>query len=89
MIINTARGELIDEAALVAALASGHIAGAGLDVFASEPAGADNPLFAFPQVVAAPHIAWLTPETLQRSVAAARENCRRLAAGEPLLNQVV
>ncbi|HEY2662441.1 MAG TPA: NAD(P)-dependent oxidoreductase [Caulobacteraceae bacterium] len=89
VIVNTARGELIDEAALAAALASGHIAGAGLDVFCVEPAGADNPLFAFPQVVVAPHIAWLTPETLQRSVAVARENCGRLAAGEALLHQVV
>ena len=89
VIVNTARGELIDEAALVAALRSGHIAGAGLDVFAAEPADPDNPLFALPQVVVAPHLAWLTPETLARSVAVARENCRRLAAGEPLLHQVV
>ncbi|QUD87651.1 2-hydroxyacid dehydrogenase [Phenylobacterium montanum] len=89
MIVNTARGELIDETALAAAIRSGHIAGAGLDVFAAEPAGADNPLFALPQVVVAPHIAWLTPETLKRSIAIARENCRRLAAGEALVNRVV
>ncbi len=89
VIVNTARGELIDETALAAALASGHIAGAGLDVFAAEPAGADNPLFAFPQVVAAPHIAWLTPETLGRSIAVARENCRRLREGEALLHRVI
>ena len=89
IIVNTARGELIDEAALVAAIKSGHIAGAGLDVFQTEPTPPDNPLFALPQVVLAPHIAWLTPETLERSIAVARDNCRRLAAGELLVNRVV
>lgn len=89
VLINTARGELVDEAALARALASGRLRGAGLDVFAGEPIGADHPLLAFPQVVASPHAAWLTPETLQRSLVAARENCRRLAVGEPLLNRVV
>ncbi|HEY2051302.1 MAG TPA: NAD(P)-dependent oxidoreductase, partial [Caulobacteraceae bacterium] len=89
VLINTARGELVDEAALAQALASGRLRGAGLDVFAGEPIGADHPLLAFPQVIASPHAAWLTPETLQRSLVAAKENCRRLAAGEPLLNQVV
>lgn len=88
VLINTARGELVDEAALARALVSGRLRGAGLDVFAGEPIGADHPLLAFPQVVASPHAAWLTPETLQRSLVAARENCRRLAAGEPLLNRV-
>jgi len=89
VLINTARGELVDEVALAAALGSGHLRGAGLDVFAAEPAPADNPLFALPQVVAAPHVAWLTPETLARSLVVARENCRRLAANESLLHQVV
>nr|WP_207791379.1 NAD(P)-dependent oxidoreductase [Sphingosinicella soli] len=89
ILINTARGELVDEAALADALRAGHLRGAGLDVFAAEPAGADNPLFALPQVVLSPHIAWLTPETLGRCLAIAQENVRRLAAGEPLLNRVV
>jgi phosphoglycerate dehydrogenase-like enzyme len=88
ILINTARGELVDEAALAGALASGRLRGAGLDVFAGEPIGAAHPLLAFPQVLASPHAAWLTPETLQRSLVAARENCRRLEAGEPLLNRV-
>ena len=89
ILINTARGGLVDEGALAQALASGRLRGAGLDVFAGEPARADNPLLAFPQVVAAPHIAWLTPETLTRSLTVARENCLRLDMGEPLIHRVV
>lgn len=89
ILINTARGELVDEAALADALRSGRLRGAGLDVFAGEPIGADHPLLAFPQVVASPHAAWLTQETLARSLDAAMENCRRLAAGAPLLDRVV
>ncbi len=89
ILVNTARGELVDEARLVQALASAHLRGAGLDVFAAEPVLADNPLLGLPSVVLAPHIAWLTPETLVRSLEVAHENCRRLSAGEPLLHQVV
>lgn len=89
ILINTARGGLVDEAALVEALASGRLGGAGLDVFGQEPVDPANPLLRLPNVVVAPHMAWLTPETLERSLAAAFENCRRLQAGEPLLNQVV
>lgn len=89
VLVNTARGELVDEARLVTALGSGHLRGAGLDVFAAEPVPAGSALLALPNVVLAPHIAWLTPETLVRSLEVARENCRRLAAGEPLLHQVV
>jgi len=89
ILINTARGELVDEAALADALSRGALRGAGLDVFANEPSGADNALFALPNVVLSPHQAWLTPETLARSLAVAHENCRRLAAGEPLLHRVV
>ncbi len=88
VLVNTARGGLVDEAALVAALCEGRLRAAGLDVFAREPAGADNPLFALDRVVVAPHVAWLTPETLERSLAVAIENCRRLREGEPLLNRV-
>jgi phosphoglycerate dehydrogenase-like enzyme len=88
VLVNTARGGLIDEAALVAALASGRIRAAGLDVFALEPVDADNPLLRLDNVVLTPHVAWLTAETWQRSLAVAVENCRRLAAGQPLLHQV-
>ncbi|QCB55322.1 hydroxyacid dehydrogenase [Sphingopyxis sp. PAMC25046] len=89
VLVNTARGELVDEARLVDALTSGHLHGAGLDVFAEEPLPRGNPLLGLPNAVLAPHIAWLTPETLVRSLTVAHENCRRLAAGEPFLHQVV
>lgn len=88
ILVNTARGGLVDEAGLLAALESGHLAAAGLDVFGEEPLPAGHPLLALPNVVCAPHLAWLTQETLERSIAAAMENVRRLAAGEPLLNRV-
>ena len=89
VLVNTARGELVDQARLVEALTSGHLRGAGLDVFAEEPLPRGNPLLGLPGVVLAPHIAWLTPETLVRSLTVAHENCRRFAAGETLLHQVV
>ena len=89
VVVNVARGGLIDEAALHAALVSGKISAAGLDVHGTEPAIADNPLFKLPQVAVTPHVAWLTRETLQRSIAVAVENCHRLAGGDDLLHRVV
>jgi phosphoglycerate dehydrogenase-like enzyme len=89
VLVNTARGPLVDEAALVAALKSGHLRGAGLDVFAREPVSPHDPLLDLPNVVVTPHLAWLTTETLHRSLSVIAENCRRLAAGEPLLHRVV
>jgi phosphoglycerate dehydrogenase-like enzyme len=88
VLVNTARGGLVDEAALIAALCSGHLRAAGLDVFADEPAPASNPLFSLDNVIVAPHVAWLTPETLGRSIHIAMENCRLLRDGEALLNRV-
>ncbi|HEY3077992.1 MAG TPA: 2-hydroxyacid dehydrogenase [Burkholderiales bacterium] len=88
ILVNTARGGLVDEAALLEALRSGHLAATGLDVFAEEPLRADHPLLALPNVVCAPHLAWLTQETLERSITAAMENVRRLADGRALLNRV-
>ena len=87
--VNAARGGLVDEAALVEALSSGHIRAAGLDVFATEPVGPDNPLLRMENVVLAPHVAWLTTETLELSIGVAVENCRRLRAGGELLHRVV
>lgn len=89
ILVNTARGALVDEAALVDALGSGHLGAAGLDVFEEEPLPPDSPLLSFDNVAVTPHVAWLTQETLERSLGVAAENCRRLGAGEPLLHRVV
>ncbi len=89
ILINTARGGLVDESALLSALRSGTIAAAGLDVFEAEPTPPDNPLFDLENVVVSPHVAWLTRETLDRSIEVAAENCRRLTAGEDLIHRVV
>ncbi len=88
VLINGARGGLVDEAALVAALRDGRLSAAGLDVYAVEPVAADNPLLALDNVVLSPHIAWLTPETLNRSLEIAVENTRRIRDGEDLLHRV-
>ena len=89
VLVNTARGSLVDEAALARALSSGRLRAAGLDVFAREPVPADNPLLGLDNVALAPHVAWLTMDTIERSLEVALDNCRRLATGEPLRNQVV
>ncbi len=88
ILVNTARGGLVDEAALVDALAGGHLGGAGLDVFAEEPANADNPLFKLPNVSVSPHVAWLTLETWQRSIAVALHNTRAVRDGSALVHRV-
>jgi phosphoglycerate dehydrogenase-like enzyme len=89
VLINTARGGLVDQAALTEALSSGHLAAAGLDVFEAEPPDFSAPLFRLPNLVLSPHVAWLTTGTFDRSFVVAAENCRRVAAGEPLLHRVV
>ena len=79
----------MDEAALIEALRHGPLGAAALDTFQEEPSPRDNPLFRLENVVVMPHVAWLTTETLDRSMAVAVENCRRLDSGNPLLHQVV
>lgn len=88
VLVNTARGGLVDQAALVTALRTGRLAAAGLDVFADEPTRPDDPILACERVVLTPHVAWLTAETLARCLDRAVENCRRLHAGEELADRV-
>jgi D-3-phosphoglycerate dehydrogenase len=66
IIVNTARGGIVDETALIAALSTGKVAAAGLDVFEDEPPAADNPLMAFDQVILSPHIAGVTEGAAER-----------------------
>jgi phosphoglycerate dehydrogenase-like enzyme len=88
VIINVARGGIIDEAALVEALQSGRIRGAGLDVFPQEPVDPDHPLLRLPNVVATPHVAGVTFGTSYRRAQAVVANVERVAQGLPLLYQV-
>ncbi len=84
-LINVARGALVDEAALIEALAEGEIAGAGLDVFGQEPPDLDSAIFSLPNVIATPHISGGTDGTSRKRAGAAAENVDRIAAGlEPL-----
>jgi phosphoglycerate dehydrogenase-like enzyme len=89
VLVNTARGGLVDEPALYKALVDGQLRAAGLDVFAEEPVPADNPLLALDNVAVAPHLAWLTPETFTRSIDIAVHNSLALGAGTDFLHRVV
>jgi len=84
-LINVARGALVDEQALIRHLQRGGLAGAGLDVFESEPPDPANPLLHMPNVVATPHTSGLSYATSRRRAACASENIERIAMGlEPL-----
>ena len=89
IIINTSRGSVIDEKALCRALEQGRIAGAGLDVFETEPFRTENPLAAMPNVVLTPHIAAGTRDALKTKMRALFKNIQRFFNGEDLENQVV
>jgi D-3-phosphoglycerate dehydrogenase len=79
LLVNTARGALVDEAAMIDALKSGHIRHAGLDVFNVEPLPADHALTRLPNVTLSAHSAFRTPEASENLIAAAWEHCRRIA----------
>jgi len=83
-IINTARGGLIDEAALLEAIQSGHLAGAGLDTFATEPPGSNHPFWAEPRIVATPHIAGVTKQANARVGIAAVRGIIQFLGGESI-----
>ncbi|MFK7733878.1 MAG: 2-hydroxyacid dehydrogenase [Pseudomonadales bacterium] len=89
ILINTARGALVDETALFSALESGALGGAGLDVFAEEPIVANNPLLALNNVSVAPHVAWLTNETFARSIDIAVHNSLCISSSQQMKHRVV
>jgi D-3-phosphoglycerate dehydrogenase len=80
ILVNTARGAMVDEDAMIEALKSGHIRHAGLDVFNIEPLPADHPLTRLPNVTLSAHSAFRTPEASENLIDAAWEHCRRIAA---------
>jgi phosphoglycerate dehydrogenase-like enzyme len=86
-LVNVARGEIVDEAALTAALQGGRLAGAGLDVYEVEPLPSDSPLWDMPNVIVSPHIAGggSTGYPMHRKLF--EQNLKRLRTGEPLINE--
>ncbi len=89
VLVNIARGGVVDETALIAALESGHLGGAALDVFEREPLPAESPLWGMDNVIISPHIAGLTSRYFDVIFDIFSTNLRRYLAGEPLINQVL
>lgn len=87
-LINVARGRVVDRDALRAALGEGRLAGAGLDVFWDEPIDPADPLLALSNVIATPHVANMTLETIETIAAAAVDNIRRIRSGLPPAHEV-
>jgi len=87
-LVNAARGGIVDEDAMLAAIRSGALAGAALDVYATEPLPADSPLRSEDRVLLSPHAGGATREAQGRLIAAVIENVRRAVSGEPVLNVV-
>jgi phosphoglycerate dehydrogenase-like enzyme len=83
VLVNTARAQIVDEDALYEALQSGHLGGAGLDVFGTEPLPPGHRWAGLPNVVLAPHRGWVTRETLDRFIAGAVDNVVAWLAGRP------
>ncbi|MGH7834605.1 MAG: NAD(P)-dependent oxidoreductase [Candidatus Binatia bacterium] len=87
-LINVARGRVVDRAALLAALREQRLAGAGLDVFWNEPPDPDDPFLAMPNVIATPHVANMTLETIETIARVSADNIRRVQAGLPPMHQI-
>lgn len=87
-LINVARGALVDESALLEALATGHLGGAALDAFQEEPLPGDHPFWAMPNVILSPHSSWRSSRLEEREVALFGDNLRRFVDGDPLRNVV-
>jgi D-3-phosphoglycerate dehydrogenase len=87
-LINVARGAVVVESALVGSLASGHLAGAGLDVTEEEPLAADSRLWDDPKVIITPHVGAQSSRRVDDTTDLACFNLRRYVAGDPPLNQV-
>lgn len=85
-LINVARGQMVDYEALANLLREGHIAGAALDVFSTEPLPAESELWDLPNVIITPHVAGATPAYSDRAFAIFKENLRRFEAGEEMVN---
>ena len=83
-LVNTSRGPIVDEAALVRALRDGMIAGAGLDVFDTEPLPKDHPFRSLPNTVIAPHLGYVTEETYRIFYGQAVEDIQAFLRGEPV-----
>jgi D-3-phosphoglycerate dehydrogenase / 2-oxoglutarate reductase len=88
-IVNTARGGIIDEKALYDALKANRIAGAALDVFVEEPTPQDNPLLTLPNFIAAPHVAGVTREAVDRMAVVAVQNILSVFDGKPIRDNVI
>jgi len=84
IVINTARGGIVDEAALAEAIRSGHLAGAGIDAFAAEPVGPDNPLLTLDRVVLTPHAGGGVLDNVENVARHALGNMRKVLDGKPL-----
>ena len=88
VLVNTARGGLVDQSALYDALTTGTLMAAGLDVFAQEPIAEGEPLLSLDNLALTPHVAWLTPQTFDRSIDIAVQNSRCLIDGGDFRHRV-